>query len=72
MSNLNSLLSLEDAQARLLALAAALPIERVDVASSLGRFWQSLCARSAPNLPQPSPPWMAMRLLVQILTAHGK
>jgi molybdopterin molybdotransferase len=38
MSNLNSLLSLEDAQARLLALAAALPIERVDVASSLGRF----------------------------------
>ena len=31
-------LPLEEAQARLLALAAALPIERVDVASALGRY----------------------------------
>ena len=35
---MNGMLSVEEAQARILALATALPVERVDVAGSLGRY----------------------------------
>jgi molybdopterin molybdotransferase len=39
-------LSLEEAQARLMALAPQLPSERVDIAGALGRYLAtSLCAR---------------------------
>ncbi len=43
---MNGLLGLEEAQARILALAPVLPLERVDVPGTLGRYLaEPLCAR---------------------------